>query len=583
MRRIILLLIAALFMGGAVDAQVKKGQRKKAKTTATSKTKQSSQTTAQTAITTSSYADKFKAKAEAGDAEAQYELADCYFHSMGVNNDFAKAMEWAKKSSEQGFSLGSELVGRMYLYGYGVEKNEATANQWFKLAYEQARPLAEAGDARAQYTLNILYKSGRSVQKNMDEAFKWLTKSASLGYYRAQYSLGVRYNNGEGVAQNEQLAVEWYRKAAEQGFPFAQFILANKYDGGTGVAQNKKLAFEWYRKAAEQEHVKAQYSLGLCYDNGTGVAQNKKLAFEWYRKAAEHGLASAQCNLGYCYGKGAGVAQNKKLAFEWYRKAAKQGDKTAKNNLEILNDRNETLGIVIPIDPPCEITEEMLQKVDAHTRDNYKKALDGDTEAMLSMSRYWSLGYFGYEDKEEALRWAYKAANLGNAEAQCCVGDAYDMPDSYCDNAVLKNYFEAAKWYAKAASNGYKDANDKLDMLVQYDNITKNQLKVALEQAGNKNSQQIQSRAKYSSINGEWQNASGRKMRISYNVVKNIVKVEVWEDRHNSGWWTIAEGSMISDGVFRVSDNGLWDIGTVDIYYSGGNTLNVGGQKLRRR
>lgn len=42
----------------------------------------------------------YKAKAEKGNAEAQYYLGECYFHGKEIPIDKAKAVEWWQKAAE---------------------------------------------------------------------------------------------------------------------------------------------------------------------------------------------------------------------------------------------------------------------------------------------------------------------------------------------------------------------------------------------------------------------------------------------------------------------------------------------------
>ena len=62
------------------------------------------------------------------------------------------------------------------------------------------------------------------------------------------------------------------------------------------------------------------------------------------------------------------------------------------------------------------------------------------------------------EDRTEAAKWYQKAAEQGYAEAQFSLGQCY-----FYGNGVNKNKFEAAKWYQKAADQGHEAAQEFLD------------------------------------------------------------------------------------------------------------------------
>jgi TPR repeat protein len=65
-------------------------------------------------------------------------------------------------------------------------------------------PLAEQGNADAQYMLGLIYFNGRYVEKNDDEAAKWLQLSAAQGNSDAELLLGVLAPVDTGQAEMSQ-------------------------------------------------------------------------------------------------------------------------------------------------------------------------------------------------------------------------------------------------------------------------------------------------------------------------------------------------------------------------------------------
>ena len=78
------------------------------------------------------------------------------------------------------------------------------------------RKSAEQGDAEGQCNLGCMYRDGRGVEQDDEQAVNWLRKSAEQGNANGQFNLGWMYDNGRGVEQDDEQAVFWYRKAAEQ-------------------------------------------------------------------------------------------------------------------------------------------------------------------------------------------------------------------------------------------------------------------------------------------------------------------------------------------------------------------------------
>jgi len=148
------------------------------------------------------------------------------------------------------------------------------------------RKQAEAGDAKAQFTIGSMYENGSGVTQDYAEAAKWYRKAAERGEARAQYNLGIFYQNGWGVPRDATEAVKWYRKAAMQGAASAQYNLGFMYHNGQGVPQDYAEAAKWYRKAAEQGDVDALQILGLAYYLGKWVPQDFVRSYFYFSLAA---------------------------------------------------------------------------------------------------------------------------------------------------------------------------------------------------------------------------------------------------------------------------------------------------------
>ena len=206
------------------------------------------------------------------------------------------------------------------------------------------QPLAEQGNARAQYSLGIMYKNGQGVPQDYAAALKWYRLAAEQGNADAQYSLGVTYDLGQGVPQDYAAAVKWYRLAAEQGLAHAQYNLGFMYAQGQGAPQDDTAALKWWRLAADQGDTHAEYGLGQMYRQALGVPQDDAAAMKWYRLAAEQGHADAQLNLCVMYAVGQGVPHDYVQAHMWLNLAASSGDK------DIAEFRDEVAAEMTPAD-----------------------------------------------------------------------------------------------------------------------------------------------------------------------------------------------------------------------------------------
>ena len=75
-----------------------------------------------------------KAKAEQGDASAQFNLGLMYDKGEGVLEDDKEAVKWFRKAAEQGYAIAQLNLGGMYYNGKGVLEDYATAYAWFNIA-----------------------------------------------------------------------------------------------------------------------------------------------------------------------------------------------------------------------------------------------------------------------------------------------------------------------------------------------------------------------------------------------------------------------------------------------------------------
>ena len=165
-----------------------------------------------------------KSKAEAGDAQAQADLARLYVAGEVVTNDYFAAATLFKKSADQGNASG------------------------------------ETGLAE-------LFEAGRGVKKDMDQAFKLYRTAAEKGSVGAQYALGYHYESGQGVAQDQVEATKWFKMAAEQGDALSQLDLAQRYDVGVGAAVDPIEGLKWFLIAAAQGQVDSIRRAGIMEKN----------------------------------------------------------------------------------------------------------------------------------------------------------------------------------------------------------------------------------------------------------------------------------------------------------------------------
>lgn len=184
--------------------------------------------------------------------------------------DYTTAFLWIKRLAEAGSAQAQFQLGGLYAQGHGAPKDDRKAAIWLRKAAEQK-------DVEAQIGLAILYFHGEGVPKDYALSFEWMRRAAEQGNAYAQVSLGSLYDNGTGVAKDSQQAAVWYRRAADQGNAKAQFLLGMKFQ----MDRDYPLSALWIAKAAEQGYPDAQAILGSLYASGTGVAKDYPSAYFW--------------------------------------------------------------------------------------------------------------------------------------------------------------------------------------------------------------------------------------------------------------------------------------------------------------
>ncbi len=120
----------------------------------------------------------------------------------------------------------------------------------YALALRKLRYDAEHGDAAAPYRLYSLYQKGDVIEKNVNEAGKWLRLAAERGSGDAQFWLGVNLLDAkEGFAANKSEAFTWMTRAADKRAADSLFWLGHMYQYGYGTARDLDLAEKYFKLA----------------------------------------------------------------------------------------------------------------------------------------------------------------------------------------------------------------------------------------------------------------------------------------------------------------------------------------------
>ena len=302
----------------------------------------------------------FNESFQKGSRQAELYLGMMLRNGLGVRKDAPRALQIMRK-----FALSNKhamfYTGEMYYFGEGTAVNKDSARVYFELvnlyggnpkawAYiaidylgndnEEAlwrlRKSADKGVDYAKFLLGkIFYYGSYGIEKDFDEALKWLVPVSKLSSYAKESNriLGWIYYG----RTNYVSSFQHFLTAAENGDRDSQYLVSVLYSEGKGTQQNTVKAFGWYRKAADAGHAMAQNNLGNCFEKGLGTEKDLVAARQWYLKAADQNVPQAQYNLARIYGMGLGIEKDETKSRHYLQKAADQGYTDAINTLNQLN------------------------------------------------------------------------------------------------------------------------------------------------------------------------------------------------------------------------------------------------------
>lgn len=163
---------------------------------------------------------EFRAAADKGEADCQFNLALMYEKGIGTTKDEKEAVVWYRKSAEQGNANAQFNLGVLYENGRGCAVDFAQANQWYRKAAVQ-------GDALAIGNLGMLYVRGDGVKVDKIAGLALLLRSATMDASPENHAkMNITSTKGltpELVASAQKLADE-LGKAKNQLIPLDEYL-----------------------------------------------------------------------------------------------------------------------------------------------------------------------------------------------------------------------------------------------------------------------------------------------------------------------------------------------------------------------
>lgn len=193
--------------------------------------------------------DQLKTAAEAGSAEAQYQLGMLYgigSTKLKIRKNRTEATNWLRKAAEQGLFQADLELAKIRMTRY----RKAEPVNWSKvIAHWQQE--AEAGSHEAQANLGFCYAEGIGIEADGPESVRWCTMAVESDPtdHFPMFTLAKLYRDGKILPADPGLAFMWMKRAADTGYSWAQLRLAEMYAEGVGTDQNFTAAAELAAKA----------------------------------------------------------------------------------------------------------------------------------------------------------------------------------------------------------------------------------------------------------------------------------------------------------------------------------------------
>lgn len=281
--------------------------------------------------------------AERGDSSAQLRLALDYSAGKGTFRDENAAMEWCRKSAENGNDGAMKWLADMLAAKGKTEE----AIKWYRLSSEKG------DDKTSQFTLAEIYFNGNGVPKNHPEALKFYLMAAEDKSGYATYGkdslirIAAIYHQGLGVPKDNATAYLYLSRAIRGQLPrtyFSEDIIKQRDTLAKDmtpeeIAHGKKVLEDETRDTVDPASATDFYNAAYDYQFGTYDKRADLLkAWENYRLAAERGHAAAMTALGMHYrDESVGHMPDYAQAYYWLslslarRKSAGEGDAAAKD------------------------------------------------------------------------------------------------------------------------------------------------------------------------------------------------------------------------------------------------------------
>lgn len=401
--------------------------------------------------------------AEGRIGEAQRVLGEKYLLGCGVERDPRQAGKWLGRAAVRD-APGARQLLREHL--------QQTAEDSCPDHLEFLQGAAEGGVGGAQRVLGEKYISGRGVERNCQQAVKWLSLAAKCNEPSAEELLTKQIRLA--ARHRRPYDLELLQAGAEQGMVEAQKLLGKKYLSSSWLHRDCRQAVRWLKRATKRNEPGAWQLFRHHLQHAARHSSSSDL--EFLHVAAEEGFGEAERALGEKYHSGYGVKRDYRQAGKWLGRAAERYDRCALKlvqrhlrkaaqptrlaDLEFLHGaaeggfgraqrmlgENYLLGRGVDCDH--------RQAAKWLTRSTMRKT-PGAKELLVRQ-----LQDIARSNSPANLEFLHVAAEEGFSEAQVALGKRCLL-----GHGIERNYRSAEQWFRRAVKRGSADALYNLGMM----------------------------------------------------------------------------------------------------------------------
>ena len=217
-----------------------------------------------------------------------------------IKGDMADAIPILQEAADAGSAEAAYNLAICYQQGDGIAQNDSIANLWM---------LKSAGNGwvDAQYQMSYNYAAGKGIKQDYTQAFHWTEQCALQHDPDCMFNMAICYQRGIGTPENTDSMVSWTIRLALLPNPVdlrlsgkitaARLNLAKMYMNGTNVPRNLERSYMWFLIYNENKRdfslLVQQQNINLIKEEENQLTpENKSQAISDAEKIFGHPLAN---------------------------------------------------------------------------------------------------------------------------------------------------------------------------------------------------------------------------------------------------------------------------------------------------